>query len=238
MRLDKLIEKELKTSRKEMKRLFLLGKVSVDGQIQRREARNVDSDLHQILVDGKSLATDEAYYLVNKPQGIVTANQDAQHQTVLDLLAEADRREKLAAVGRLDRDTEGLVFLTTNGQLAYELLHPVKKVTKCYEATVNGRVTQEDQQAFQQGIVFHDGTICQPAELTILFASDEKSTIRLAIQEGKFHQVKKMFLVRGKKVVFLKRTAIGPLRLPETLALGKYRRLTVAELQQLTPYFR
>lgn len=238
MRLDKLIEKELKTSRKEMKRLFVTGKVKVDGKIERIEARNVDSRLHHIEVNGRTLSTSEAYYLLNKPQGVVTANHDRQHQTVLDLLSTNDRKEKLASVGRLDRDTEGLVFLTTNGQLAYELLHPVKKVTKCYEAVVNGEVTTEDIAAFQKGIVFHGGETCQPAQLEILSAAAKESRVRLMIQEGKFHQVKKMFLACGKKVVFLKRYGIGPLMLPANLAIGDYRELPDDELESLKIYFR
>ena len=239
MRLDKLIEEQLQTSRKEMKRLFLRGKVRVDGQVTLNESQNVDSQLHRIEVDGHMLLTKERYYLLAKPKGVVTAKRDAQHQTVFDLLRKEPMVEQLAPVGRLDRDTEGLLLMTSNGQLVYDLLHPTKKVIKVYQASINERVTEEDIADFAKGIVFLDGTTCQPAELTILSHDAEANTseVELAISEGKFHQVKKMFLACGKKVTALKRTKMGPLTL-ESLEIGNYRELTFVELQQLKPYFR
>ena len=140
-------------------------------------------------------------------------------------------------MGRLDRDTEGLVLLTTNGQLGYELLHPNNKVPKRYDVIVNGPVTAEDVAAFAQGIVFHGGVVCQPAKLTIEMTSGRRSFVHLEIAEGKFHQVKKMFLARGKKVIALKRVAIGPLELGDLLS-GEYRNLTQFELESLANYFR
>ena len=236
MRLDKLIETNLKTSRKQMKRLFLMGKVKVDGEVIYQENRNVDSTLHVIEVDKKSLSTNEVYYLLNKPQGVVTANQD-QLSTVFDLLKPEDWREDLTAVGRLDRDTEGLLLLTSNGQLSYELLQPKKKVTKTYEVRVNEVVTEEDVERFAKGITFHGGITCQPAKLKILTSASLESRVHLTIREGKFHQVKKMFLATGKKVIYLKRIAMGPLEL-QNLPVGTYRSLTLEELNQLKPYFR
>ncbi len=239
MRLDKLIEEKLKTSKKEMKRLFLRGLVKVDGQVTDCESQNVDSQLHQIEVAGQKLRTNESYYLLAKPQGVVTANKDAQHQTVFDLLSPADFSPELVAVGRLDRDTQGLLLLTSNGQLVYDLLHPVKKVSKTYLAKVNAIVTQADIVAFAKGIEFLDGTRCQSAQLKIrtVDLSRQESEVELVIFEGKFHQVKKMFLARGKKVIALKRLAMGPLELGD-LPSGTYRPLTLSELQQLKPYFR
>jgi 16S rRNA pseudouridine516 synthase len=237
MRLDKLIEESLQTSRKETKRLFQQGKVLVDQQIERNPSRNVESQLHEILVDGSLLQTTDVYYLLNKPAGVVTANKDAQHPTVIDMLQPEDRYETLYAVGRLDRDTEGLVLLTTNGQLGYDLLHPTKKVPKHYEVVVNGPVTMEDVAAFAEGIVFHGGVTCKPAKLTIDSSSTNQSFVQLEIAEGKFHQVKKMFLSRGKKVTALKRVAIGPLNLG-TLSSGEYREVTKRELESLAKYFR
>lgn len=239
MRLDKLIEKQLQTSRKQMKRLFLSGKVRVDGQIELRENRNVDSKLHEIEVSGERLVTEEHYFLMNKPAGIVTANHDHQHQTVLDLLAPADRVPGIYSVGRLDRDTTGLVLLTNNGPLGFDLLHPTRKVSKVYQALVNELVTEADVLAFAQGIVFTGGEACQPAKLVPLWYDDKNgySQVQLTIAEGKFHQVKKMFLARGKKVVALKRIALGPLNLPADLPVGGYRPLSLAELGSLKPYF-
>ena len=170
---------------------------------------------------------------------MVTAKRDREHQTVFDLLKSEAKVDQLVPVGRLDRDTEGLLLMTSNGQLVYDLLHPTKKVVKVYQAVINEHVTQEDVEAFAEGIVFLDGPKCQPAQLTIL-AYDEKtneSFVELAISEGKFHQVKKMFLACGKKVIALKRVAMGPLRL-ENLEMGSYRKLTAEELQQLKAYFR
>lgn len=236
MRLDKLIETNLKTSRKQMKRLFLMGKVKVDGEVIYQENRNVDSTLHVIEVDGKRLSTNEVYYLLNKPQGVVTANQD-QLPTVFDILKSEDWRADLTAVGRLDRDTEGLLLLTSNGQLSYELLQPKKKVTKTYEVRVNEVVTEEDVERFAKGITFHGGITCQPAKLKILTSTSLESRVHLTIREGKFHQVKKMFLATGKKVIYLKRIAMGPLEL-QNLPVGTYRSLTLEELNQLKPYFR
>lgn len=236
MRLDKLIEENLQTSRKQMKRLFLMGKVQVDGEIIYQENKNVDSMLHTIKVDGQQLLTNEVYYLLNKPQGVVTANQD-ELSTVFDVLLPVDRRADLSAVGRLDRDTEGLLLLTSNGQLGYDLLQPKKKVTKVYEATINATVTEEDVGAFARGITFHGGETCQPAKLEILSANALESQVCLTLCEGKFHQVKKMFLATGKKVTYLKRVSMGPLTIGE-LAVGEYRTLTKEELIQLKSYFR
>ena len=224
MRLDKVIEQQLNTSRKEMKRLFQQGKVFVDHRIERRPERNVDSSLHQIMVAGRQLETQERYYIVNKPKGVVTANLDQQHQTVNALIAPEDQHPDLYAVGRLDRDTEGLVLVTTNGQLGYDLLHPTKKVTKRYEVVVNDLVP--------------GGVTCKPAALTIIDARADHSFVSLEIAEGKFHQVKKMFLARGKKVIQLKRTAMGSLVLPDDLAVGSYRSLTQEELKGLAAHFR
>ncbi|GAA2907050.1 16S rRNA pseudouridine(516) synthase [Enterococcus pseudoavium] len=238
MRLDKLIEHHLKTTRKEQKRLFLMKKVFVDGQIELNPQRNVDSQLHKIQVAGKNLTTQQVYYLLNKPAGVVTAKKDSTFQTVTELIAATDRPADLYPVGRLDRDTTGLLLLTDNGQLGYDLLQPTAKVSKTYQAIVNEQVTEKDVAAFAAGITFHGGVRCQPAQLQILQAKPGASNVLLTINEGKFHQVKKMFLACGKKVTSLKRLSMGPLILPPELAEGEYRSLTLAELQQLKVYFR
>ena len=191
MRLDKLIEQQLQTSRKEMKQLFRMRQVRVDGAVCLQKNKNVDSFLHEITVANQFLQTHDVYYLLNKPKGVVTANADQEHLTVFDLLHPADFRSDLVAAGRLDRDTKGLLLLTSNGQLVYDLLHPTKKVIKTYEARINAEVTQEDIVAF----------------------------------------------ARGKKVMALKRVAMGPLELG-TLPEAQYRALNSTELQQLKPYFR
>lgn len=238
LRLDKLIEARLKTNRKTQKRLFLTGQVKVDGQIERKENRNVDSRLHKIEVAGQILETFESYFLLYKPKGVVCANRDSEHKTFIELLAPRDRKKDLYTVGRLDRDTEGLLLVTDNGQLGYELLQPNRKVAKVYEAWVKEPVTQADVIAFATGITFHGGVTCKPASLEILEVTPGPTKIRLTIREGKFHQVKKMFLARGIKVLSLRRVAMGPVALPEELLPGEYRPLTLAELQSLQEYFR
>ncbi|MGV3083322.1 16S rRNA pseudouridine(516) synthase [Enterococcus dispar] len=240
MRLDKLIEETLHTSRKEMKRLFSKGQVTVDGIKENQQNRNVDSNIHHISAAGIELFTNEVYYLLDKPIGAVTANSDLKYQTVFDCLALKDNQPNLYAVGRLDRDTSGFLLLTSNGQLGYDLLHPVKKVAKVYEAWINEIVTAEDIAKFQEGIIFLDGTHCQPAILEILLLDEQvgHSLVRLTIWEGKFHQVKKMFLACGKKVIALRRIEMGPLRLPENSQPGNYQKLTQTQLALLKPYFR
>lgn len=236
MRIDKLIEKNLNTSRKQMKRLFLTGQVVIDGEKVYEEKRNIDSQIHDIHVAGKRLKTTEQYWLLHKPQGYVTANSDQEHKTVFDLLDSKDRHPDLYAVGRLDRDTTGLLLLTTNGPLGFALLHPDRHVEKTYHVTVNEALTIQDQQAFLAGIEFIGGIVCKPANLQILETSPTKSTALLTISEGKFHQVKKMFLVQGKKVIALKRVSMGPLSLKQE-QIGSYRALTSEELYALKPYF-
>lgn len=238
MRLDKLLEQEKLGSRRKVKALIRSKQVTVDGQIITAENQNVDAALQEIFVgDQKIKQATHVYYMLYKPAGVVSAVRDSEHQTVIDLIAEKDRSAGLYPIGRLDRDTEGLMLMTDNGQLGYQLLLPHKKVTKRYEVIVNGQLTETDCQAFNEGITFTGGEMCKPAELIILSSSEKESCAYLDITEGKFHQVKKMFLAVGKKVTYLKRISMGPISLDETLALGNYRSLTKDELQSLLPYF-
>lgn len=238
MRLDKVLEQEGMGSKKKVKRLFQMKQVLVDGVIAIDGSQNVDPELHTIVVNKQKICqSNHVYYMLNKPAGVVTAVKDLDNQTVIDLIDKKDQRQKLFPVGRLDRDTEGLLLITDNGQLGYQLLQPHKKVTKQYEVIVNERLTEVDCECFSEGIVFHGGIRCQPAELTILSSTEGESRAILAIKEGKFHQVKKMFLSVGKKVVYLKRISMGPLVLDPHLARGAYRSLNEVELEALRPYF-
>lgn len=176
------------------------------------------------------------YYLLNKPAGVVTARSDKEHQTVLDLLAPVDRTEGLYPIGRLDRDTKGLLLITDNGPLGYRMLHPSHHVDKTYEVEVNGWLDKTAVQAFADGIAFHDGTVCQPAHLHILSASRQESLAYVTISEGKFHQVKKMFLCVGVKVTSLTRLSFGALQLPSDLPEGQYRELNPAEKDIIKQY--
>lgn len=238
MRLDKVLEYEGIGSRKTVKRLFQMNQVSVNGVIVRDGSQNVDPNLHTIVVNKQKIQPlNHVYYMLNKPSGVVTAIKDRNCQTVINLIDKKDQRQKLFPVGRLDRDTEGLLLLTDNGQLGYQLMQPQKKVIKQYEVIVNESLSEKDCKRFSEGIVFHGGIRCQPAKLKILFTTEKKSKAILAIEEGKYHQVKKMFLSIGKKVVYLKRISMGPLILDPNLAIGAYRSLNQSELEALQPYF-
>lgn len=239
MRLDKLLFETGFGSRRTVKRLIKSKQVQVNGQIIAVDNLNVDPELQEVSVSGTQIHYQpHVYLMLHKPAGVVSAVSDASNQTVIDLIDPSQRVPGLFPVGRLDKDTEGLLLLTNNGQLGYQLLIPKKEVTKCYEAVVNERVTSEDLAAFEAGIVFDGGIKCKPAKLTILSRSATESRILLEITEGKFHQVKKMFLSVGKKVIYLKRLSMGPLQLDKTLPLGSYRALHAEELLALKPYFK
>ncbi|WP_066915163.1 pseudouridine synthase [Streptococcus sp. DD12] len=230
MRLDKLLECQGVGSKKRAKRLLQTGQVSIDGEIVRQGSRNCDSGLQAIRIAGQLVKEHaETYYLVHKPIGVVTAVSDSQHPTVIDLVAPEERPEGLYPVGRLDRDTAGLVLLTTNGPLGFQLLHPRYHVTKTYLVTVNGPLLADAPDFFASGVRFHDGTVCQPAQLEILSSQPFSSQARVTLKEGKFHQVKKMFLAYGVKVTGLTRTAFAGLVLEDSLQAGAYRPLTASE---------
>ncbi|HFI0353960.1 TPA: pseudouridine synthase [Streptococcus suis] len=237
MRLDKCLEKAQIGSRKQVKKLFKAQQISIDGQQARSLSQIVDPDLQEIQVSGKRVELEgSVYYLLHKPRGVVSAVTDKDHQTVIDLIAPQDRREGLYPVGRLDRDTEGLVLVTNNGPLGYRMLHPSHHVDKIYYVEVNGPLGSDAQTFFASGVTFLDGTRCQPAELTILEASLDHSRATIQLAEGKFHQVKKMFLAYGVKVTYLKRMAFGGFELGD-LECGAYRELTSDEIQHVLTYF-
>lgn len=237
MRLDKLMELHGCGGRNQVKKLLNGRQVSVDGQIVTQANRIVDSGLQEIKVSDKVLTDfSGCYYILNKPRGVVTARQDETHQTVIDCISPSDRREGLYPVGRLDRDTEGLVFLTTNGPIGFRLLHPKHHVEKTYYVEVNGYLGLDAPDFFASGVTFLDGTKCQPARLTLLESGEGHSSAQIQLFEGKFHQVKKMFLAYGVKVTYLKRTSFGPLELGD-LERGAYRDLTDDEKKVLKSYF-
>jgi 16S rRNA pseudouridine516 synthase len=172
---------------------------------------------------------------MNKPQGVLSATEDSVGETVIDLLELEDQVYEPFPVGRLDKDTEGLLLITNDGQLSHKLLSPKKHVPKTYFAVIDQEVTDEDVKAFAEGVTLDDGYETKPGELRIL-KSGLRSDIELTITEGKFHQVKRMFEAVGKKVIYLKRISMGPLPLDETLELGEYRELTDEEVELLKEY--
>jgi 16S rRNA pseudouridine516 synthase len=233
MRLDKLLANMGYGSRKEVKVLLKQKAVTVDGVTVKDSAMHVDPEKQNVSVFGERVEYIEfIYIMMNKPPGVISATEDKYDQTVLDLLDPYVQHFEPFPVGRLDKDTEGLLLITNDGTLAHNLLSPKKHVPKWYYAKIEGEVTQSDIDAFAQGVTLDDGYHTKPGELKIL-VSGEQSEIELMIQEGKFHQVKRMFEAVGKKVTYLKRISMGPLQLDEKLELGDYRELTEQELQSL-----
>ena len=236
MRLDKLLALE-KISRKAMKQALLKKEILVDGQEASSLAQNTDTGLHELIFQGRRIqGYEHTYLMLHKPNGVVTASKDKELPTVMDLLPKHLQSEQLYAIGRLDRDTTGLLLLTNNGPLGFQLLHPQYHVDKTYQVEVNGLLTPDHIQQFKNGIVFLDGTICKPAQLEILSSSSSLSRATITISEGKFHQVKKMFLSVGVKVTALKRVQFGDFTLDPELGEGQYRPLNQEELKIIKNY--
>lgn len=236
MRLDRLLAQE-KISRKAMKQALLKKEILVNDCPASSLAQNVDTGLQKLVFQGRQIQGYEHNYLMlHKPKGVVTASKDKKLPTVMDLLPKNIQSDQLYAIGRLDRNTTGLLLLTDNGPLGFQLLHPQYHVDKTYQVKVNGLITPEHIQQFQDGIVFLDGTLCKPAKLEILSASPTESHASITISEGKFHQVKKMFLSVGVKVTALKRVQFGDFTLNSELSEGQYRPLNQKELQIIKIY--
>ena len=237
MRLEHLMMKHFDISRKQMKKLISSGEVLIDSIPATHVSNNVDPQIQVIAVQGKQIEdSSQKYFMLNKPSGLISATVDEHLPTVIDLFSK-ENVEGLYPIGRLDRDTEGLLIITNNGPLGYRLLNPVQHIEKEYYVEVNGPLDNSCIQRFHDGIVFHDGTICKPAILSILESSPSFSKASVVISEGKFHQIKKMFLCIGVKVTFLKRIRFGEFLLDESLSPGEYRPLNPFELQLLKQYF-
>ncbi|MBD1380194.1 pseudouridine synthase [Metabacillus arenae] len=233
MRIDKLLSNTGYGTRKEVKKLLKSGAVKVDETVIKDAKKQVDPSGHIVTVYGEIVRYKEFVYLMmNKPPGYISATEDATQQTVLDILEPEDAVLKPFPVGRLDKDTEGLLLLTNDGQLAHQLLSPKKHVPKTYFAIIDGLVTDSDVKAFKEGVLLDDGYMTKPAILKIL-KGENQSEIEVTISEGKYHQVKRMFEAVRKKVVYLKRISMGNLVLHEDLELGEYRELTDEEVDIL-----
>ena len=229
-RLDKLLAGTGKWSRREVKALVRQGLVRVDGRLAASAEDKLDPAAAIITVAGETISLCRfTYVMLHKPAGVLTATEDRKQPTVLDLLPPELRRIGLAPVGRLDKDTEGLLLLTNDGALAHRLLSPKSHVDKVYYARVEGTLEPADTAAFAAGMTLGAGLCCLPAGLEILSPGEALVTLR----EGKFHQVKRMLAARGKPVTYLKRLSMGPLRLDEALAPGAFRPLTEGEIHTL-----
>ena len=229
-RLDKIIANRGAASRREVKDLVRQGRVLVNGVPASAPDMKVAAETAVITVDGVTLSAERyLYLLLHKPAGVLTATEDKRQPTVLDLIPETYRRRDLAPVGRLDKDTEGLLLLTDDGELTHRLLSPKYHVDKVYYARVDGVPDAADAAAFASGLLLGDGLQCLPAKLEPLGGDGCLVTLR----EGKFHQVKRMLASRGKPVLYLKRLSMGPLTLEDTLPAGQCRPLTEAEISAL-----
>ena len=236
MRLDNLLAQE-KISRKTMKQALLKKEIMVDRFPATSLSQNIDTGLQEVIFqDRKIQGYEHTYLMLHKPSGVVTASKDKKLPTVMDLLPQYLQSDQLYAIGRLDRDTTGLLLLTDNGPLGFQLLHPQYHVDKTYQVEVNGLLLSDHIQQFKDGIIFLDGTSCKPAQLEILSSSPSLSRATITISEGKFHQVKKMFLSVGVKVTALKRVQFGDFTLDSELAEGQYRPLNQEELEIIKNY--
>lgn len=229
-RLDKLLAGTGKWSRREVKALVRQGLVRVDGRLAASAEDKLDPAVAVVTVAGETISLCRfTYVMLHKPAGVLTATEDRKQPTVLDLLPPELRRIGLAPVGRLDKDTEGLLLLTNDGELAHRLLSPKYHVDKRYFARVDGELSATDAEAFARGMTLGDGLECLPAGLELLPGHACIVTLR----EGKFHQVKRMLAARGAPVLYLKRLSMGPLTLDDSLAAGAYRLLRAEEISAL-----
>jgi len=242
IRLDKFLAAVGLGSRTEVKVLLKKGLVSVAGQVVRDGRFQVDKNSQEVEYNGKALCYQEFYYyLLNKPKAVVSATKDNLDKTVVELLSARDYREDIFPVGRLDKNTTGLLILTNDGQLGHDLTQPKKHVEKEYFAVIDGLVKQETVDKFAAGLTLKNGERVKPAELVVESAEQgicstqtgSKSCVRIVIHEGKFHQVKRMFEAVGLYVLELKRLRMGNLSLPKDLKVGAYRPLSPEEVKSL-----
>ena len=229
-RLDKIISSQLNISRSIARNDIRIGKVFVDGQLIRDPGFQADPEKAFIKYCGQAVGYKKyVYILLNKPKGVLSASEDKKRETVVDLVPENLRRPNLAPVGRLDKDTTGLLIITDDGEFAHNVISPKKNVIKTYRVLLDGDITEEVCNKFKEGVVLADGTSCKPAVLKRL----SQNTAEVQISEGKYHQIKRMFGVFGLGVVELERISIGNLKLPPNLGIGGCKELSKAELEQI-----
>lgn len=225
-RLDKFISTQTSYSRKDIKRLCKSCDIMVNGEIVKKSEYKIDPENDVVCVCGENICYKQfVYYMMNKPKGVLSASNDRNATTVVDILPEEFKRKNLFPAGRLDKDTTGLLIITDDGDFAHRMLSPNKKVYKHYIATLDKELDDRVKERFESGIVLADGTVCQKA----YFEKLSKNTALVKICEGKFHQVKKMFLACSYSVVELERVQIGALKLDSNLAQSEVRELTKIE---------
>ena len=252
MRLDKFLSEMGIASRKETREYAKKGRIKVNNAIVKVSDYKIDAEKDIVTFDGRTIAYEQfEYYMLNKPAGVVSATVDNNDRTVIDLI-DSERKKDLFPVGRLDKDTVGLLIITNDGELAHSLLSPVKHIDKKYFARVEGIITEEHIKRFKEGLKLKDGTLTKPAQLEIIKSGNVKSDnaksdnpksendksnniseVEITICEGKYHQIKRMIACVGGKVIYLKRLSMGRLELDENLREGEYRRLTEDEIKCL-----
>ena len=232
IRLDKFLAEMKKGTRSQVKEAVRKGRVTVDGAVCRSSDFKFDPEVSGVCMDGEPVSYARMeYFMLNKPQGVVSATTDSRYPTVVGLIGDALRKD-LFPVGRLDVDTEGLLIITNDGEMAHNLLSPKKHVDKVYLAHVSGGLPEDAVKRFEEGIKLEDGTMTLPAELKILKGAgpeENAQEVLVTIREGKFHQIKRMFEALGCRVEYLKRISMGPLILDPNLEPGEYRPLTLQE---------
>jgi len=229
MRLDKLFSNLGLLSRSEAKAAVKKGRVTVNGVLASGSDMKIDPDKDEICLDGKRIIVQQfVYYMFNKPSGVITANEDRTSPVVMDYIR--DTRPDLSAVGRLDKDTTGILLITNDGELNHRLLSPRNHVSKTYQVWIDGELTQEDIVSLTEGMDIGDDKPTLPAKVRIIETSQH---VELIITEGRYHQIKRMFAKLGKPVVRLHRSGFGPLELDAELKPGEYRELTEDEKQNL-----
>ena len=233
-RLDKILVNLGYGSRKEIKGIVKKKLVEVDGDIVKDSAMQVDAGISIITINGEKINYRKYIYLMmNKPEGVVSATIDNFDETVIDLLSAEHQAFSPFPIGRLDKDTVGLLLLTNDGELNHRLISPKWHVDKVYFAKINKEVNEEDVTMFKNGVVLDDDYKCMASNLEIIKSDESGSEVKVTLQEGKFHQVKRMFKSRNKEVVYLKRIIFGGLPLDTSLLEGSYRQLTEEELESL-----
>lgn len=233
-RLDKILSNLGYGTRKQVKEIVKKGYVKVDGVVASDSSIKIDVDKSKLEVGDNTVDYKKNIYIImNKPDGVVSATYDNYDETVIDILDEEYKAFKPFPVGRLDKDTVGLLFITNDGEINHRLISPKWHIDKVYYAEIDKAVDETDIKAFKDGIVLDDGYKCMPAKLDIVKVDNDGSMVNVTIQEGKFHQVKRMFNAVGKNVVYLKRVKFGPLKLDENLREGSYRELSESELKSV-----
>ncbi len=232
VRLDKLLSNITTKARSEVKKDIKRKRVKINGEICTQSDYKIDTSIDKLFIDDKEIVIKEKLYIMmNKPAGVISATTDKKDKTVIDIIPQHLQRKDLFPVGRLDKDTEGLLIITNDGNFAHKITSPLKKVYKKYLAKLNGNFTKVMQNEFECGIILDDKTVCKPAYTEII--DIDNKIVQIQICEGKYHQVKRMFASVGLKVLYLKRIEIGSLALDEKLTKGECRELTEFDISQI-----